>query len=88
MHVVWIPTTPEIYAAIYRQHKDGASVFASCTDLDGRFGDPRIETVWGFQGADCGLIRSVGTEPQGQYHEMSKWEYYLAAVVADPGDEV
>lgn len=77
----WIETTLEVYAAIYRQHHGDLILMETLTDIDGRFGDPRILTVWGFKDADCGLIKSVGTLPVNE--TWTQWEYFIACVLED-----
>jgi len=75
----WIPTTLEVYLAIYNQHKDSFSVFETLTDMEGRFGVPRIVTAWGFKTADAPLIRSEATKERGAV-EWQKWKYHIALV--------
>ena len=82
MSVRWIKTTREVYCAIYQQHHEDLFPIETLTDNDGRFGEPKMLTVWGFWEADCGLIKSVGTEPDG-IGKWTKWEYFIACMRKD-----
>lgn len=59
MEYKWIATTPDVYWAIYDEHKDSFSVFESYTEMD--YHGERLKasiTAWGFKNAEHPLIRS------------------------------
>jgi len=69
--MIWLSTTPEIYRAIYQQHKGQLKVFGSFTQCDTEHEENNESlTEWGFQCADYPLIKC---ERHGE-----KWSYYIA----------
>ena len=75
MSARWVETTPEVYAAIYRQHIGDLTVFGSFTDVGDYSGEPRIMTEWGFKSADHPIIKS---DRRG-----NDSIYYIAAITDD-----
>jgi len=75
----WVETTETVFNAIFSEHHQELVPFETLTDIDGRFGEPKIVTVWGWKEADCGLIKSVASHPDGKgnWNEVA---FYLALV--------
>ena len=70
MEYKWTKTTPEVYRAIYEQHKDDLRCAESYTEMDDYGEELKAQiTGWGFDGAEHPIIRS----------ELScgEWSYYL-----------
>ena len=85
MKVIWIETDKHVYGTIYREHHEEFGVFGSFTDTEGcregGNGKPQIYTEWGFKGADCPIIRSIGTK---ENREQKQYDYkYFIAVIGE-----
>ena len=87
MDISWVPTDKHVYGAIYREHSEHLSVFASCTAPEGnpRLGItlPYMLTAWGFKDADAPLIRSIATKKSFEQEEYD-YKYYIAVVKESP----
>lgn len=74
----WIPTTPEVYRAIYTEHHEALAPFGTHTCMDGCYfhGEPHVMTEWGFRDAAYPLIKSelVGERES----ESARWSYWIA----------
>lgn len=80
IEVRWMPTSVHVYNAIYVEHGDDLTVFASRTECAEHDDDEQhIETHWGFRGADAALIKNVrrGTRKQPDT------TYYIAMVLPE-----
>jgi len=77
----WKKTDKHVYGTIYREYCNELKVFESCTapEGDARLGlsKPYIETVWGFEGADDGIIKSIGRKENKEQKEYD-YEYFIA----------
>lgn len=56
-----VPTSLDVYRAIYEQHKADLVPWSSFSDPDGQYFGPRMDTVWALRGADAPLIGIVTT---------------------------
>ena len=71
MEYKMIPTTPEVYRAIYAAHKDDLSCFESYTEMDNHGDKLKAQiTGWGFTGAEHPIIRS-------QLRSFDDWSYFI-----------
>ncbi len=88
MRTIWKRTDKHVYGAIYREHYEEMSVFASCTCPDGDlslgYTNPYIMTEWGFSNADAGIIRSVATK---KTHDQKEYDYEYWIAIHKEGDE-
>ena len=72
--VIWIETTREVYAAIYKQHFPEFGVFGTFTrPEDDWYGERHILTEWGFKKADFPLIKHEERGTPGEHR------YFIAA---------
>ena len=78
--VVWIPTSKDVYGAIFREHTTRLTVFSGFTRMEDH--SPRMETEWGFRIADEPLIKSVATKKAVEQKEWD-YEYFIALVKKD-----
>jgi N-acetylglutamate synthase-like GNAT family acetyltransferase len=69
----WKETSHEVYRAIFNQHKEDLSVFATASY------DDYWLTEWGFKTADQPLIKSLRTVNKGcgVTPDEQVWEYYI-----------
>ena len=85
----WEKTDKHVYHAIYREHHENMSVFASCTcpegDLRLGYPNPYIVTEWGFSNANAPIIRSVATKKTHVQKEYD-YEYWIAVWVIGEGN--
>ena len=74
----WVPTTAEVYRAVYKQHGEEFQVFATHTCMYGCYfhSEPHVMTTWGFPDAGFAIIKSEGV---GEYEDR-KWNYWIALV--------
>jgi hypothetical protein len=88
MNYVRIATSAEVAAVIRARHDKELAVFASFSDPDGTFNGGagergRMETAWGFKGADAPILeaRTTWTIDRKQQHKRieEKHEYWLCA---------
>lgn len=77
MEYKWIKTTPEVYRAVYAQHKDDLVCFESYTAMDSHGEQLKAQiTGWGFADAEHPIIRS-------ELRNFDEWEYYLLRTAYD-----
>jgi len=77
MEYKWIKTTPEVYRAIYNQHKADFVCFESYTEMDSHGKKLKAQiTAWGFGDAEHPIIRS-------ELMNFDEWEYYLLRTAYD-----
>ncbi len=87
--VRWIETTIECYESVYNAHAEQLIPYGVCTDLEGRFGNPKIYTEWGFKEGNYPIIRCIrNLKPDAPRPGMDCftddcWQdlYYIAAEV-------
>lgn len=51
-----VPTTLDTYRLIYGNHHEDLVTWSTFSDPEGEHGQPRMDTEWGFKGADAPLI--------------------------------
>ncbi|GAB3416858.1 hypothetical protein NX774_12005 [Massilia agilis] len=87
-----IPTSAEVAAVIRARHGKELVVFSSFSDPDGTFNGGagvrgRMETAWGFSGADAPILEARTTwdiDIEQQYGRANeKHEYWLCAAKTD-----
>ncbi len=65
--------TEEEFEAV-RDRRDG--IYATCTDIDGRFGSPEMLTVWAdAEGNPLCAYRTVGFQPGGDWRDGTHTMY-------------
>ena len=74
------------YWQIYDQFQDDLTVFATLTDMDGRYGRPTILTSWGFKNSDYPLIKTVRTKGDRSQEEWD-WKYYIVGEIKKEEDD-
>lgn len=87
-----IPTSAEVAAVIRARHGKELTVFGSFSDPDGRFnggaGDQgRMDTMWGFNGADAPILEARttwGIDPEQEHKRINeKHDYFLCCGQTD-----
>jgi len=77
-----IPTTLEVYRALYREHHKVLACFESYTDIVEN-GTSKIFTVWGIKGADVPMFGALSTYESEYGSELDGTrvnEYWLCLV--------
>jgi len=76
MDFTWKRTTPEVYRAIYNQHKDDLRCYGSYTEMDTHGEEWKAQiTIWCFAGSDIPLIQSELS--------LGEWRYYIVHDIKD-----
>jgi len=87
MKIHWRVIPKELYWSIYAEFKSDLKVFGSCTDVNGKFGNPLILTEWGLKGSDIPFIKQEQRETF-RHGGFDKITYYVAYVKKDPDEYV
>lgn len=81
-----IPTSAEVAAVIRARHGKELVVFGSFSDSEGRFNcgageQGRMDTMWGFSGADAPILEARTTwdiDPEQEHKRVNeKHDYFL-----------
>lgn len=89
-----ISTSAEVAAVIRARHGKELVVFSSFSDPDGTFNGGagergRMETAWGFKGADAPILEARTTwdiDPEHDYRRINEQHEYWLCAATQPKD--
>lgn len=89
-NVKWQPITEAQGFLVREAFGEEFRSFASCTDTEGRFGEPSITDEWGLPGADLPILKAISKYQrredfeEGQtYPKRLSTQYYIAIITQE-----